>query len=52
MVGCCRLVDNLCLDQKMLEPERSGPERLRQVDQVKELTAPKTENDFRDGLWI
>ena len=38
-VGCCRLVYNLCLDQKKLERERSNPHGLTAFDQIKELTA-------------
>jgi putative transposase len=45
-VGCCRLVYNLCLDQKKLERERSEPRKLSQFDQIKELTALKAEFDF------
>lgn len=45
-VGCCRLVYNLCLDQKMLERERSTPRKLSQFDQIKELTGLKAEFDF------
>jgi asparagine synthetase B (glutamine-hydrolysing) len=45
-VGCCRLVYNLCLDQKVLERERSRPRKLSQFDQIKELTALKAEFDF------
>lgn len=45
-VGCCRLVYNLCLDQKKLERERSRPRRLSQFDQIKELAALKAEFDF------
>ena len=44
--GCCRLVYNLCLDQKTLERERSKPRRLSQFDQIKELAALKVEFDF------
>ena len=45
-IGCCRLVYNLCLDQKKLERERSGPRKVSQFDQIKELTALKAEFDF------
>jgi putative transposase len=45
-VGCCRLVYNLCLDQKTLERERSRPRKLSQFDQIKELTALKAEYAF------
>jgi putative transposase len=45
-VGCCRLIYNLCLDQKKLERERSEPRKLSQFDQIKELTALKAEFDF------
>jgi len=31
-IGCCRLVYNLCLDQKKLERERSDPRRLTAFD--------------------
>jgi hypothetical protein len=42
-IGCCRLVYNLCLDQKKLERERSNPWRLTAFDQMKELTSLKRE---------
>lgn len=42
-IGCCRLVYNLCLDQKKLERERSNPRKLSAFDQMKELTALKCE---------
>jgi putative transposase len=45
-IGCCRLVYNLCLDQKMLERERSNPRKLSAFDQMKELTALKDEFSF------
>lgn len=45
-IGCCRLVYNLCLDQKILERERSRPRRLTSFDQMKELTILKAEFDF------
>lgn len=45
-IGCCRLIFNLCLDQKKLERERSNPRKLYQFDQIKELTALKAEFDF------
>lgn len=45
-MGCCRLVYNLCLDQKMLERERSNPRKLSRFDQIKELTALKDEAGF------
>src|SRR5258708_2145167 len=45
-IGCCRLVYNLCLDQKKLEQERSRPRALSQFDQINELTALKAEFDF------
>jgi putative transposase len=31
-IGCCRLVYNLCLDQKILERERSKPRTLTALD--------------------
>jgi hypothetical protein len=42
-IGCCRLVYNLCLDQKKLERERSNPRRLTAFDQMKEPTSLKRE---------
>jgi len=45
-IGCCRLVYNLCLDQKKLERERSDPRRLTAFDQIKELTALKCDAEF------
>ena len=45
-VGCCRLVYNLCLDQKRLERERSHPRRLTAFDQLKDLTALRREFPF------
>jgi putative transposase len=45
-IGCCRLVYNLCLDQKILERERSKPRSLTAFDQIKELTALKGELEF------
>jgi putative transposase len=45
-IGCCRLVCNLCLDQKILERERSNPRRLSAFDRMKELTALKDEYSF------
>jgi putative transposase len=45
-IGCCRLVYNLCLDQKKLERERSNPRKLTQFDQIKELTALKYDAEF------
>ncbi len=38
-IGFSRLVYNLCLDQKILERERSRPRKLSAYDQMKELTA-------------
>ena len=35
--GCCRLVYNLCLEQKRLERHRSEPRRLSAVDQNNQL---------------
>ena len=45
-IGCCRLVYNLCLDQKILEWERSQPRELTAYDKMKELTVLKAECDF------
>src|SRR5712664_4130096 len=45
-IGCCRLVYNLCLDQKKLERGRSDPRRLTAFDQIKELTALKCDAEF------
>jgi putative transposase len=45
-IGCCRLVYNLCLDQKKLERERSNLRGLSAFDQAKELTALKREFEF------
>jgi putative transposase len=45
-VGCCRLIYNLCLDQKRLERERSNPRRLTAFDQMKDLTSLKREFPF------
>lgn len=45
-IGCCRLLYNLCLDQKKLEWERSNPRRLTAFDQMKELKALKREFPF------
>ncbi|MBR0898861.1 helix-turn-helix domain-containing protein [Bradyrhizobium tropiciagri] len=43
-IGCCRLVYNLCLDQKILERERSRPRQLTAFDQMK--ASLKEEFDF------
>jgi|SRR6266540_2703706 len=45
-IGFSRLVYNLCLDQKILERERSRPRKLSAYDQMKELTALKEECEF------
>jgi putative transposase len=45
-IGCCRLVYNLCLDQKILERERSKPRKLAAYDQMKQLTGLKEEFEF------
>ena len=45
-IGCCRLVYNLCLGQKILEWERSQPRELTAYDKMKELTVLKAECDF------
>jgi putative transposase len=45
-IGCCRLVYNLCLDQKKLERERSEPRKLTAYDQINELPELKREFDF------
>jgi putative transposase len=45
-IGCCRLVYNLCLDQKILERQRSSPRKLSAFDQMKELTVLKREFEF------
>jgi putative transposase len=45
-IGCCRLVYNLCLDQKKLERERSSPRALTAFDQINELPELKREFDF------
>ena len=45
-IGCCRLIYNLCLDQKKLERERSDPRRLTAFDQMEELIALKREFPF------
>lgn len=43
-IGCCRLLYNLCLDQKKLELERSSPRKLFAFDQINEL--PQLKRDF------
>jgi putative transposase len=43
-VGCCRLLYNLCLDQKKLELERSDPRKLFAFDQINEI--PKLKREF------
>ncbi|MGY3494388.1 hypothetical protein ACVW1B_003807 [Bradyrhizobium sp. USDA 4502] len=40
------MVYNLCLDQKILERERSDARRLSQFDQIKELTGLKEQCGF------
>ncbi|CAH1692169.1 transposase [Hyphomicrobiales bacterium] len=45
-VGCCRLVYNLCLDQKTLESHRSAPRRLSYADQCDGLTELKREAEW------
>jgi putative transposase len=45
-IGCCRLIYNLCLDQKILERQRSSPRSLSAFDQMKELKALKHEFEF------
>jgi putative transposase len=45
-VGCCRLVYNLCLDQKKLERERSSRRALTAFDQINELPELKRQFDF------
>ena len=42
-VGSCRMVYNLCLEQRRLEWHRSAPRRLTAYDQIKELPALKGE---------
>jgi putative transposase len=45
-VGCCRLVYNLCLEQRKLNWHRSNPLRISAYDQIKELPALKDCADF------
>jgi putative transposase len=45
-IGCCRLVYNVYLDQKILEQGRSRPRKLSAYDEMKELTALKEEFEF------
>lgn len=45
-IGCCRLVYNLCLEQKKLEWERSQPRKLTAYDQINEVPVLKREFDF------
>jgi putative transposase len=45
-IGCCRLVYNLCLDQKKLEWERSKPRKLTAYDQINEVPELKREFGF------
>jgi putative transposase len=45
-IGCCRLVYNLCLDQKKLERERSSPRKLTAFDQINELPELKRQFEF------
>lgn len=45
-IGCCRLVYNLCLDQKKLERERCDPRRLTAFDQINELLELKRQFEF------
>ena len=42
-VGACRMVYNLCLEQRKLEWGRSDPQLLTAYDQIKELPALKVE---------
>ncbi|WP_244639335.1 transposase [Bosea sp. ANAM02] len=45
-IGCCRLVYNLCLDQKTLEHHRSAPRRLSYAGQCDGLTELKREVEW------
>jgi putative transposase len=45
-IGCCRLIYNLCLDQKRLERERSKPRKLTAFDQINELPELKRQFEF------
>ncbi|BCB21970.1 RNA-guided endonuclease TnpB family protein [Bosea sp. ANAM02] len=45
-IGCCRLVYNLCLDQKTLEQHRSAPRRLSYSEQCDGLTELKREVEW------
>jgi len=45
-IGCCRLVYNLCLEQRRLEWHRSSPRRISAYDQMKELKDLKREAPF------
>ncbi len=45
-IGCCRFVYNLCLDQKVLERQRSNPRPLSSFDQIKELKNLKREVEW------
>ncbi len=44
--GCCRLVYNLCLEQRRLEWHRSVPRRITAAGQMKELKALKAAAPF------
>jgi putative transposase len=44
--GCCRLVYNLCLEQRRLERHRSDPRRITAVGQMKELKDLKAAAPF------
>jgi IS605 OrfB family transposase len=44
--GCCRLVYNLCLEQRRLESHRSAPRRLTAIAQINELKDLKAAAPF------
>ncbi len=44
--GCCRLVYNLCLEQRRLEWHRSAPRRINAASQMKELKGLKAAAPF------
>ncbi|WP_171947736.1 helix-turn-helix domain-containing protein [Bradyrhizobium erythrophlei] len=49
-IDCCRLVYNLCLNQKIPWRELSRPLKLTAYDQMKELTALKEQFEFLYGV--
>ena len=45
-VGCCRVVANVCIDQRNLERERSNPRNINVYSQINELPALKEAAPF------